>query len=82
MVPKTQDSKLAVMLVYILIGLALTTMCIDLVGVRYIERIHHFGRRFEESDLRALLRRRRQIERQMKIRMLTEAAATERYNSI
>lgn len=27
-------------LFYIIIGLAITTMCIDLVGIEYIEKIH------------------------------------------
>ncbi len=31
-------------LFYIIIGLAITTMCIDLVGIEYIEKIHYFGR--------------------------------------
>ncbi|KAF7637089.1 hypothetical protein Mgra_00003478 [Meloidogyne graminicola] len=31
-------------LFYIVIGLAITTMCIDLVGIEYIEKIHYFGR--------------------------------------
>ncbi|CAK5096632.1 unnamed protein product [Meloidogyne enterolobii] len=31
-------------LFYIVVGLAITTMCIDLVGIEYIEKIHYFGR--------------------------------------
>jgi hypothetical protein len=31
-------------LLYIIIGLAITTMCIDLVGIQYIRKIHYFGR--------------------------------------
>uniref|UniRef100_A0A183BPT2 Ion channel n=1 Tax=Globodera pallida TaxID=36090 RepID=A0A183BPT2_GLOPA len=31
-------------LFYIIVGLAITTMCIDLVGIEYIEKIHYFGR--------------------------------------
>ncbi|KIH53226.1 Ion channel [Ancylostoma duodenale] len=31
-------------LCYIIVGLAITTMCIDLVGIQYIRKIHYFGR--------------------------------------
>ena len=30
-------------------GLAITTMCIDLVGVQYIRKIHYFGRKIQDA---------------------------------
>lgn len=56
-----------IMLTYIGVGLAVTTMCIDLVGRQYIWKIHYFGRKFKEADLLALLRRKRMIERRLAI---------------
>lgn len=41
-VPENQTYFLMNML-YIVFGLAITTMCIDLIGARYIEKIHYFG---------------------------------------
>lgn len=31
------------------LGLAITTMCIDLVGVQYIRKIHYFGRKINDA---------------------------------
>ena len=31
------------------LGLAITTMCIDLVGVQYIRKIHYFGRKIQDA---------------------------------
>uniref|UniRef100_A0A0R3RQR4 Ion channel n=1 Tax=Elaeophora elaphi TaxID=1147741 RepID=A0A0R3RQR4_9BILA len=36
-------------LFYIVIGLAITTMCIDLVGIQYIRKIHYFGRAIKDA---------------------------------
>ncbi|VDK87205.1 unnamed protein product [Litomosoides sigmodontis] len=36
-------------LFYIVVGLALTTMCIDLVGIQYIRKIHYFGRAIKDA---------------------------------
>uniref|UniRef100_A0A914BVB1 Potassium channel domain-containing protein n=2 Tax=Acrobeloides nanus TaxID=290746 RepID=A0A914BVB1_9BILA len=36
-------------LCYIIIGLAITTMCIDLVGIQYIRKIHYFGRAIQDA---------------------------------
>uniref|UniRef100_A0A0N4ZIH6 Potassium channel subfamily K member 18 n=1 Tax=Parastrongyloides trichosuri TaxID=131310 RepID=A0A0N4ZIH6_PARTI len=36
-------------LAYIIIGLAITTMCIDLFGVQYIRKIHYFGRAIKDA---------------------------------
>uniref|UniRef100_A0AC35TSK4 Ion channel n=1 Tax=Rhabditophanes sp. KR3021 TaxID=114890 RepID=A0AC35TSK4_9BILA len=36
-------------LAYIIIGLAITTMCIDLVGIQYIRKIHYFGRAIKDA---------------------------------
>lgn len=51
------------MLVYLGVGLAVTTMCIDLVGIQYIQKIHYFGRKFRGADLLNLLKRKRMIEK-------------------
>lgn len=53
------------MLLYIGVGLAVTTMCIDLVGIQYIQKIHYFGRKFRGTDLLHLLKRKRMIERRL-----------------
>uniref|UniRef100_A0A915PBA0 Potassium channel domain-containing protein n=1 Tax=Setaria digitata TaxID=48799 RepID=A0A915PBA0_9BILA len=36
-------------LFYIVVGLAITTMCIDLVGIQYIRKIHYFGRAIKDA---------------------------------
>lgn len=36
-------------LLYIVVGLAITTMCIDLVGIQYIRKIHYFGRAIQDA---------------------------------
>ncbi|KAM3723635.1 TWiK family of potassium channels protein [Dirofilaria immitis] len=36
-------------LFYIIVGLAITTMCIDLVGIQYIRKIHYFGRAIKDA---------------------------------
>ncbi|VDN42763.1 unnamed protein product [Gongylonema pulchrum] len=53
------------MLIYLGVGLAVTTMCIDLVGIQYIQKIHYFGRKFRGTDIFQLLRRKRMIERRL-----------------
>ncbi|KAI6214836.1 Potassium channel subfamily K member 18 [Aphelenchoides besseyi] len=37
-------------LFYIIIGLAITTMCIDLAGLQYIRKIHFLGRRIKDAQ--------------------------------
>ena len=54
------------MLLYIGVGLSVTTMCIDLVGIQYIQKIHYFGRKFKGADFMSLLKRRRMLKKQMK----------------
>lgn len=51
------------MLIYLGVGLAVTTMCIDLVGIQYIQKIHYFGRKFKGTDILQILRRKRMLER-------------------
>ncbi|KAE9417676.1 hypothetical protein Angca_004283 [Angiostrongylus cantonensis] len=63
-VPENHD-YIVLMLVYLGVGLAVTTMCIDLVGIQYIQKIHYFGRKFRGTDLLQLLRRKRMIERRL-----------------
>lgn len=54
-----------IMLIYLGVGLAVTTMCIDLVGIQYVQKIHYFGRKFRGTDLLQLLKRKRAIERKL-----------------
>uniref|UniRef100_A0A0N5ATQ8 Ion_trans_2 domain-containing protein n=1 Tax=Syphacia muris TaxID=451379 RepID=A0A0N5ATQ8_9BILA len=55
-----RDEYMYVILLYIILGkldlsckvitgLAITTMCIDLVGVQYIRKIHYFGRKIQNA---------------------------------
>uniref|UniRef100_A0A915K6D5 Potassium channel domain-containing protein n=1 Tax=Romanomermis culicivorax TaxID=13658 RepID=A0A915K6D5_ROMCU len=64
LVPK-QEKYMPLMLLYIGFGLAITTMCIDLVGRQYIWKIHYFGRKFEESDFLNLLKNRKVFQKQL-----------------
>uniref|UniRef100_A0A1I7XI91 Fibronectin type-III domain-containing protein n=1 Tax=Heterorhabditis bacteriophora TaxID=37862 RepID=A0A1I7XI91_HETBA len=50
LVPRNDAFILAV-LVLILIGLVLTTTCVDIVGAYYIDRLHFFGRRLDDDPL-------------------------------
>uniref|UniRef100_A0A915J9D5 Potassium channel domain-containing protein n=1 Tax=Romanomermis culicivorax TaxID=13658 RepID=A0A915J9D5_ROMCU len=43
----TQQVYMFFTIAYILIGLALTTMCIDLAGTEYIDKIHKLGERID-----------------------------------
>ena len=36
-------------MIYIFMGLAITTMCIDLAGTEYIRKIHYFGQKIETA---------------------------------
>ncbi|CDW53950.1 TWiK family of potassium channels protein 7 [Trichuris trichiura] len=36
-------------IIYIVVGLALTTMCIDLAGSEYITKLHYFGQKIETA---------------------------------
>lgn len=60
-----QHAYIILMLLYIGVGLAVTTMCIDLVGIQYIQKIHYFGRKFKGADLLAMLKRKRALQHQM-----------------
>ncbi|KAE9417073.1 hypothetical protein Angca_006441, partial [Angiostrongylus cantonensis] len=44
-----RNEYMYVILLYIILGLAITTMCIDLVGVQYIRKIHYFGRKIQDA---------------------------------
>ncbi|KAL3993661.1 Ion channel family protein [Acanthocheilonema viteae] len=66
LVPESQE-YVPLMLVYLGIGLAVTTMCIDLVGIQYIQKIHYFGRKFRHTDILQLLKRRQMIEQGLTI---------------
>ncbi|CAD5210231.1 unnamed protein product [Bursaphelenchus okinawaensis] len=64
LVPERHEYIL-LMLIYLGVGLAVTTMCIDLVGIKYIQKIHYFGRKFRGTDILQMLKRRRMIERKL-----------------
>lgn len=55
LVPRNQSYVLVTLLI-ILIGLVLTTTCIDVVGAYYIDRLHFFGRRIDRQDPLAWLK--------------------------
>uniref|UniRef100_A0A914VCP5 DDB1- and CUL4-associated factor 7 n=1 Tax=Plectus sambesii TaxID=2011161 RepID=A0A914VCP5_9BILA len=55
LVPRNQKYVLVTLLI-ILVGLVLTTTCIDVVGAYYIDRLHFFGRRLETQDPLAWLK--------------------------
>ena len=42
----TKEAHYWITVPYILLGLCIATMSIDLIGSRYISKIHNFGRRF------------------------------------
>lgn len=44
-----RDQYMYLILLYIVLGLAITTMCIDLVGITYIRKIHYFGRKIQDA---------------------------------
>ncbi|OUC47465.1 Ion channel [Trichinella nativa] len=48
LVPK-RGTNMAGILLYVILGLVITTMCIDLVGVQYIRKIHYFGRKIQDA---------------------------------
>ncbi|EPB74674.1 fibronectin type III domain protein [Ancylostoma ceylanicum] len=50
LVPRNETFILIVLLL-ILIGLVLTTTCVDIVGAYYIDRLHFFGRRLDDDPL-------------------------------
>lgn len=45
----TQEVYMFFTIAYIVIGLALTTMCIDLAGLEYVEKIHSIGRTIDAA---------------------------------
>lgn len=48
-VPRNEP-MLILTIAYLVFGLVITTMGVDLVGVRYLSRMHQFGRRVEDTD--------------------------------
>ncbi|KHJ44987.1 hypothetical protein D918_04798 [Trichuris suis] len=53
----SQKRFIIISMIYVFVGLLITTMCIDTVGVQYVQRIHQFGRRITNADYLQLLRR-------------------------
>uniref|UniRef100_A0A5S6Q8G6 Fibronectin type-III domain-containing protein n=1 Tax=Trichuris muris TaxID=70415 RepID=A0A5S6Q8G6_TRIMR len=53
----SQKRFIIVSMMYIFVGLLIATMCVDTVGVQYVQRIHQFGRRIRNADYHQLLRR-------------------------
>lgn len=50
------EAFIILVLFLVLIGLVLTTTCVDIVGAYYIDRLHFFGRRLEDvSNLLSML---------------------------
>ncbi|KRZ16209.1 TWiK family of potassium channels protein 7 [Trichinella zimbabwensis] len=49
LIPEQRSCYLLILL-YILVGLALTTTLIDLVGVKYIIKVHYFGRAIQDAS--------------------------------
>jgi hypothetical protein len=45
----TRDTFMFITMCYIVFGLALTTMCIDLAGTEYIRKIHYVGTKMETA---------------------------------
>lgn len=41
------DKFLLITLIIILLGLIITTTCIDIVGAYYVDQLHFFGRRLD-----------------------------------
>ena len=62
----TPVSETAVWLsiVYGFLGLTLTTMCVDAVGVRYLQEMHEVGRGFGRADYLRLLQQAKLRKRQ------------------
>ncbi|KFD69224.1 hypothetical protein M514_04571 [Trichuris suis] len=48
LIPRRGSNMIGI-LMYIVLGLVITTMCIDLVGVQYIRKIHYFGRKIQDA---------------------------------
>ncbi|CAI2336476.1 unnamed protein product [Caenorhabditis sp. 36 PRJEB53466] len=63
-VPENHD-YIIIMLIYLGVGLSVTTMCIDLAGIQYIQKIHYFGRKFQGTDLLQYLKKKRMLERRL-----------------
>ncbi|VDD90262.1 unnamed protein product [Enterobius vermicularis] len=49
----TKQGLLMIDLLYIIVGLAITTMCVDFFGIQYIRKLHNFGRAI--NDVRFVL---------------------------
>lgn len=45
----TKNAHIFIILLYIILGLVITTMCIDLVGVHYVQKIHYVGRKIQDA---------------------------------
>ncbi|CAJ0948342.1 unnamed protein product, partial [Mesorhabditis belari] len=70
------ESWTLLVLILILVGLVLTTTCVDIVGAYYIDRLHFFGRRLDKEDplawLKAVQRRRIMMMKREAMRKLFE----------
>ncbi|KAI6198402.1 TWiK family of potassium channels protein 7 [Aphelenchoides fujianensis] len=65
LVPSMDNGQVVVlMLIYLGVGLAVTTMCIDL-EFNTSKNCHYFGRKFKGTDVLLLLKRKRMLERQL-----------------
>ncbi|CAJ0579311.1 unnamed protein product, partial [Mesorhabditis spiculigera] len=77
------EGWIVVVLAVILLGLVLTTTCVDIVGAYYIDRLHFFGRRLDQEDplawLKAVQRRRILAMKREAMRKLFETVSALNY---
>lgn len=70
--------------VYSLLGLTLATMCIDVAGFHYLERLHQWGRRMTTADYLKLMkeaklrRKRKEVGNRLEAQSKTTRAGNEK----
>lgn len=79
------ETFIYISLFYVLFGLLLTTTCIDVVGIQYVNKIHNFGRRLQRTDpllwLKAVQERRlRRMKRTAMMALFNTLTAVNRMN--
>lgn len=75
----SKDKHVLLVLFILLIGLIITTTCIDIVGAYYIDQLHFFGRRYDVEDpllwLKAVQQKRIDAMKREAFRKLFETVA-------